>query len=131
VKKTLQYLVIFAGLTTAAILVWTYLFPAGPPPEKSPAELRVDLVEGESREVRAAAAAKLGALRDIDSMPLLLTAMQDEDAIVRARSAAAVMNILGADFSFRSDDPIEIRRAAIERIRRHWEAWLKKGLPGG
>jgi hypothetical protein len=59
-------------------------------------------------------------------MAELLGAMGDADPRVRARAGVAVQKILHADFFFRADDPPEKRRAAIARIRAHWESWRGK-----
>ncbi len=124
-REHLYGLIIAAGVVSFCVLVWQYVVPHNPR-SKSTDELRRELVEGDSAAVRAAAADGLGTRRDVESMPALLDAMEDADALVRGRAGAAVQKILGADFFFRADDPPDKRADTLARIRAHWEAWQEK-----
>jgi hypothetical protein len=59
-------------------------------------------------------------------MPLLLTAMEDESILVRARASVAVKKILGTDFFFHADDPPQKRQEALDKYKLLWEAWKAK-----
>lgn len=84
------------------------------------------LQQDASPRVRAEAAAALGVVGQIESMPELLTAMEDPDPLVRARAGAAVRRIMGANFYFRAEaDPAE-RRRVIEVIRKEYERYLAR-----
>jgi HEAT repeat protein len=131
-KKEHLYLLVLA--VGAAFLGWWW-FPrhdgtkTRPADVKSPELLRAEL-ESADRQVRADAATALGVLRDVDSLPQLIGALEDDDPFVRARAAAAIEKIFGGDLYFRANDPPEKRREAIQRIREHWQAWQAAGFPG-
>lgn len=77
------------------------------------------------RVARAQAASKLGALRDEDSMPLLLKAMEDPDPLIRGRAGVAVQKIMKADYYFRAEDPPHRRAEVLAEISRVWEGYLR------
>ncbi len=78
-----------------------------------------------NRLTRADAASRLGAMRDEQSMPLLIEAMEDPDPLVRGRSGVAVQKIMKADYYFRANDPPEKRREALAKIRTAWEGYMR------
>ena len=127
-EKPVRLLLLAGGAAAVAFLAWHFFGPEGKEPEKkTPEEARGELAKSDAPpETRAEAAAQLGAMRDRQSVPQLIAALEDDDLHVRARANAAVIQILGADFMFRADDPPERRRQAVERIKKHWEAWLAK-----
>ena len=89
-------------------------------PDKPVAELRRVFTESDSERVRVAAALGLGLVRDWDSVPRLLEAMQSPSVLLRSRAATAVNRIVGQDFGFRAQDPQPQRRKAIEVIKKNW-----------
>ena len=54
---------------------------------------------------------------ELDSVPLLLEAMTDVDAFVRARAGAKLRTILGADYAFDAAAPPADRKRAIDAYR--------------
>lgn len=124
-------LIITAGVLSAVWLGWTYLLPEPAPKPESAEDLRDVLEKGNSMRARTVAAAKLGEMRDEESMPALLRAMEDPDPVLRGRAAAAVRKIMGADYYFRAGDPPERRKEVIATIKRDWEGYLryKSGRP--
>ena len=68
-------------------------------------------------EVVAPIVQATGKNRDYRSMPLLLDLLDSPDPQVRGQSAVAVQKILGADFGFRANDPPEVRREVVKRMR--------------
>jgi len=87
-------------------------------PEQPLAEMRQVFRQSSSPRVKAAAAEGLGALRDWDSVPLLLAAMDDSSEWLRGRAAQAVRRIaVDPLFAFRPDAPPPQRRRVIELIR--------------
>ena len=128
------YLLIVCGCAAIATLTCRAVRQERPAPAKPPEQLRAELSQEHPPQVRAAAAAALAAepetaSRDPDTMTALLAALEDPDPVVRGRAGAAVATILNADFYYRAEDPPERRRAAIEKIRTHWEAWIR--ITGG
>ena len=95
-------------------------------PKSGPAE-----TSSSNRSARADAAARLGAMRDEQSMPLLLEAMEDPDPLVRGRSGVAVQKIMKADYYFRANDPPERRRQALAKIRIAWEGYVRHKQASG
>lgn len=77
--------------------------------------------QSKAPEVRAAAAQGLGRTRDIDSLPALIDAMEDESPLVRGRAGAAVKQIVGLDYEFRALDPPEERQKAVDFYRKFWK----------
>jgi len=130
--RRLQCPAIVVGAASAVFLVWAYAMPDADNEvaERPPPELRIELQESNSPVKRAQAAARLGAIRDLESMPVLLDALEDPSPVVRGRAGASIVAILHADFYFRANDPPEKRRKAIKKIRDHWQAWKEKGFPG-
>ncbi len=124
-RGRVSYLIIAAGVLSAAWLGWTYLLPQRAPKPESAEDLRDVLEKGDSKEERAVAAAKLGEMRDEESMPMLLRAMEDPDPVLRGRAAAAVRKIMGADYFFRAGDPPERRKEVIATIKRDWEGYRR------
>jgi len=116
---------------------------SGSSAQSSPEELRQILDAGPNqssgaalppadRLARARAASKLGAMRDEDSMPSLLRAMEDSDPLIRGRAGAAVQKIMKADYYFRAEDPPHRRAETLAEIRRVWEGYLQhKRASGG
>lgn len=124
-------LIIAAGILSAVWLGWTYLLPERAPKPESAEDLREVLEKGDSMQARTVAAAKLGEMRDEQSMPVLLRAMEDPDPVLRGRAAAAVRKIMGADYYFRAGDPPKRRKEVIATIKRDWNGYLryKSGRP--
>ena len=61
-------------------------------------------------------------IKDWRSLPEIFAAMEDPDAIVRGRAAAAAMKIMDSDSGFRADDPPEKRKKVLATIRHDAEA---------
>jgi hypothetical protein len=110
-RGRVAYPIIAAGILSAAWLAWTYLLPERAPKPESAEDLRNVLEKGDSIQARAAAAAKLGEMRDEESMPVLLRAMEDPDPMIRGQAAAAVRKIM------------------IATIKRDWEGYLRYKTP--
>ncbi|NQT38986.1 MAG: hypothetical protein HQ581_15925 [Planctomycetes bacterium] len=55
--------------------------------------------------------------RDHRSLPTVIELLEHPDPTVRGRAGSAVRKILGADFGFRANDPIEKRQEIIAKIR--------------
>lgn len=91
--------------------------------------LRDVLDKSKAPEVKAAVIQGLAGVRDFDSMPRLIQNLEDTSQRVRASANAAVVEILGADFYFRADDPPEKRAAAIQAIKREYERFKQKPPP--
>lgn len=89
--------------------------------------LRQVFRETESSPVRAACITGLSRSWDYDSMDDLLIALEDESPLVRGRAGAAVQKMLGVDFYFRANDPLERRAAAIEKLREAWHQMQSSG----
>ena len=124
-RGRVSYLIIAAGILSAVWLGWTYLLPERAPKPESAEDLRDVLEKGDSTQARTVAAAKLGEMRDEESMPVLLRAMEDPDPVIRGRAAAAVRKIMGADYYFRAGDPPKRRKEVIATIKRDWEGYLR------
>ena len=77
--------------------------------------------QSESAEVRAAAVQGLGRVRDVDTLPELIDAMEDESPLVRGRAGAAVRRIVGLNYEFRALDPPEERAKAVAFYRKFWK----------
>jgi hypothetical protein len=136
-NRRVQYAILILGVLAGLNLIWMYVLPKH---EKEPSveELRAVLSQGadssgaqgatvdsELSLKRAQAADKLGALHDMDSVPVLLKAMDDPDLLVRGRAGVAVREIMGSDSLYRPSDPPEQRKKRIEQIRRDWETFQK------
>ena len=91
--------------------------------EQSVETLRDLIQSSNSPQVRAAAADGLGNMVAIDSVDLLLVALNDEEMQVREAAHRAISNILGTKFEFSAGAAADARQAAIDRIR---EVWLEK-----
>jgi len=91
-------------------------------------EMRVVLIESETAEVRAAAAAGMGNSRDLETTPDLLDAMEDESVLVRETAAQAVGRLLGWKHGFRADDPLEKRQETIAQYRERWTKFQNSSL---
>ena len=134
-------MIIGLGCLAVSSTVYFYCRPAVVGPEKSPpqstAEQLREILSGRPAKssgassqppdgvARGRAAAKLGAMRDEDSMPCLLTAMEDEDPVIRGRAGAAVQKIMKADYYFRAEDPPKRRAEVLAEIKRVWEGYLR------
>ena len=78
------------------------------------------LLESETPEVRAATAAGLGNASNIDSVPSLLDAMEDDSLLTRQAAGKAVGKLMGWRHGFQADDPSDKRAEAVERFRERW-----------
>jgi HEAT repeat protein len=67
--------------------------------------------------VRATAYTGMGRKDDWDSMPELLTAMEDPDPYVRGQAGAAVAKILRLDMGFKANAPEDERARIIADLR--------------
>ena len=124
-RRQIYYSIIAAGIFSAMWLGHAYLLPSQSQSQQSAEQLREVLAKGDSRQARAVAAAKLGEMRDEDSMPALLRAMEDPDPLIRGRAAAAVRKIMKANYYFRAGDSPERRKEVIDRIKKDWEGYLR------
>ena len=97
-------------------------------PDRPLAQLKRVAAESESPRVRAAAVLGLGALRDWESMPLLIEALESPSVFLRERAASAVRQILNRDFGFRARGGDAERRQAVETIKRCWPVHHKLHL---
>lgn len=97
-------------------------------PDKPVGQLRRVFAESKSARVRAAAAMGLGRLRDWESGPLLIAALEDPSPLLRGRAAQALNRIAAEDFRFRARDPLKKRQQKLQRIKRKWpllhRVWL-------
>lgn len=125
-KEYVYYAIIGAGGVAMAVMLLMYVVPWGRPRALTVEQCQRMLSHGTTDEERAEGAAGLGHLGDLDSVPLLLEAMGDSSVVVRGRAGVAVQTILGADFFFKAEDPLDKRRAAIERYRSLYEAYKEK-----
>jgi HEAT repeat protein len=82
--------------------------------------------ESKDPSVRGAAFQPLGVCRDLDSAPMLLTACEDPDPLVRGRAGAALAPILSENFHFKAEDPLPLRKAKIRAMRKSYEGLLLK-----
>lgn len=80
-------------------------------------QMRRVLAESNSPHVRAAVSQGLGAAGDWESVPNLIALLSDPSELVRGRAGNAIVELLGADYFFRADDPLDKRNAAIRAIR--------------
>jgi hypothetical protein len=71
--------------------------------------------------VRAVCIFEIGDRRDYESMDLLLDALEDESALVRARAAKAVGRIIGREYHYKHNAPASERASTIKAIRACWE----------
>jgi hypothetical protein len=125
-KEHVYYAIIAAGGVAVLALILMYVVPWGDGRPLTVERCRQMLTEGTTPQERAAGAAGLGHLRDPDSVPLLLKAMDDPEVVVRGRAANAVRTILGVDFFFKAEERPEKRRAVIQKYRGLYEQWMKK-----
>jgi hypothetical protein len=86
--------------------------------------LRRLLDESPTAEVRAAAAQGLGENRDVDSLPKLIDAMEDESVLVRTRAGIAVKHIMGMDFGFNPQADVGERFEVVTSYRMFWKEAL-------
>ena len=77
--------------------------------------------EDRSANVRAAAVAGLGRVCAFDEMETILVAMDDPDIAVRRRASKAATRIACVIVGYKADDLPAKRRAAIQRMRAHWQ----------
>ncbi len=96
--------------------------------ERGRVYLRKVLAESKSPEVKTAVIQGLSAVRDFESMPRLLTMLDDPSEQVRANAGAAAARILGAEYPYVATDPPEKRAAVIQAIKRAYEV-MKKNPP--
>lgn len=94
-------------------------------PDKPLPHLRSVFQQSQDAAVKAAVALGLGRLKDWESMPELLNALDSESAQLRANAALAVNKMLGIDYKFRADDPPQRRAAKIKTMRQMYEAMNK------
>ena len=78
------------------------------------------LLESQTPEVRAVAAAGLGNSRNVASVPHLLDAMEDDALITRQSAAKSVARLLGWREGFNPEDPPDARAESVERFRERW-----------
>lgn len=83
--------------------------------------LRRVFMASSTPEVRAAAAQGLGHQRDVDSLPHLIDAMEDESPLVRGRAGVAVKRIVGLEVPFRAEGRLEERQKAVAFFRKFWK----------
>lgn len=79
------------------------------------------MATSDDESVREMMARRLGDLRDIDSSPKLLDALEDPVPRVQEAAAHSLLKMLGRDFFFRADDPPERKQAVVQRYRKYWE----------
>jgi len=79
-------------------------------------------VTSKSPQTRSAAANALAKFQHWDAMEPLLDALEDESPAVRGSAGMAIRKILGVDYGFRANDPLEKRQAVIARLRKDWRA---------
>ena len=79
-------------------------------------------VTSKSAQTRSVAANALAKFQHWDAMGPLLDALEDESPAVRGSASMAIRKILGLDYGFRANDPLDKRRAVIARLRRDWQA---------
>jgi HEAT repeat protein len=87
-------------------------------------QLRQVLQQSDTPEVRAACIQGLGAIKDYDSVDLLMDALEDESLIVRGRAGSVLTKMIsgaGETWSFKASAPEGERKKAIEILRDHWE----------
>lgn len=89
-------------------------------PEEMLAPVRQRL-SAENPEVRGLAAQAVAAAGDWESMPSLITLLDDEDRVVRARAAAAIAELIGVDYHFDADAPADARGKVRQSIVRVYE----------
>jgi hypothetical protein len=77
--------------------------------------------DDESPNVRAAAVSGLSRLFAFEEMETLLAAMDDPDLAVRRRASKAATRIACVAVGYKAEDPPAKRRAAIQRMRAHWQ----------
>ena len=82
--------------------------------------------ESEDDRVRAAAAGGLARLRDLESLSVLIDAMESESQWLRGKAGSAVQKLAGLDAGFRSNSSQPQRDHAV-RIYRQFAADLAKG----
>ena len=99
-----------------------------PPSPEIVFEMRGVLIESETPEVRAAAAAGMGNSGDLESTPELLDAMEDGSVLVRETAAQAIGRLLGWNHDFRADDPLEKRQETIAQYRERWTTFQNSSL---
>ena len=75
-----------------------------------------------SPDVRAAAVTALSHARALDEMQTIFKALEDPDAMVRARASAAVARITGRRYETYVNGTPEQRHAAVAAIRQMWAA---------
>ncbi len=73
-------------------------------------------------QVRAYLLQAVTQAKDWRSLPEIFAAMEDPDAVVRGRAAAAAVKIMGKDYGFRANDPPEKRAKILATIRHDAEA---------
>ena len=76
---------------------------------------------------RALGVQRLGELRDFESMPIVIDAMDDESRQVRESAANAAREIVGAGIKFRSYDPPEKRQVEMQAVRRLYDLAQQNG----
>lgn len=78
------------------------------------------LLESQTPEVRAVAAAGLGNSGNVASVPQLLDAMEDDALVTRQSAARSVARLLGWREGFDPKDPPDARAESVERFRERW-----------
>jgi hypothetical protein len=72
-------------------------------------------------EVREFAIHALGEIRDARAMPTLIEGLSDESENVRGNAHRAIEKTARKSFSYRYDDPKDVRALAAERIGKWWK----------
>lgn len=83
--------------------------------------LRRVATESKDANVRAVCVLEIGDRRDYESMDLLLAALDDESALVRARAAKAVGRIIGREYHYAHNAPRSERQSTIDAIQACWQ----------
>jgi hypothetical protein len=77
--------------------------------------------ESKEPEVRAACLLGLADQWAYRQMPLMLDALEDESALVRAQAGEAVQLLLKVDYGFNAADPPERRQKVLKQLRERWK----------
>ncbi len=63
----------------------------------------------------------------IDTVPLLMDQLEDEDVSVRRQAYEDIKQLTGAGFRFVADGPADERQQVVERYRHLWQLWNQPG----
>jgi hypothetical protein len=90
--------------------------------EKASPQLREVLAASGSAKVRTLCVRQLAALKDYDSVPAMLDALQDPSPEIRWQAGRSVSQMLHVDNGYRYDDPPEKRAPMVEAYRQRWQS---------